>query len=481
MNNQIVKLFGLIVVLYATLLGFTSYWSVFEAKGLRENTANRRPLLEEQRIKRGDILASDGSVIAHSNPVGEGSDQIYVRDYPEGELYGNPIGYSYVERGRVGFEQSHNDQLVGNKTEFLSVLDQLRGHRQEGDNVQSALDPEAQRIATEALGGDNGSVVAIEPSTGKVRTMVSTPGYDPNLVPDQFAQLNRAQDSPLFNRATQSGYPPGSAMKVVTATAALDSGEFTPDSTVNGRNNVPISGVPLQNFAGESFGDIDLTTALTHSVNTVWGQVAEKLGKDEIYKYMDRFGFNRKPPLDFPGPQLATSGVFEGDKLLDENDSIDIGRVAIGQERLKVTPLQMAMVVSAVANKGVLMRPRLWEKAIDPDGREDEMDPQAVDRVMSEETSAALTKMMTDVVNEGTGGAAALASDQVAGKTGTAEIDPSANINQAWFIGFAPADDPRIAVAATVERTSGEGGTVAAPIVKQVMESLLSSSGGSGG
>ncbi|MGZ5307594.1 MAG: peptidoglycan D,D-transpeptidase FtsI family protein [Solirubrobacterales bacterium] len=480
MNAQIVKLFGLIVVLYAMLVGFTSYWSVFEAKGLKENAANRRPLLEEQRIHRGEILASDGSVIARSEPQGTGSDQIYVREYPEGELFGNPIGYSFVERGRIGFEQSHNDQLVGNKTEFLSVLDQLRGHRQEGDNVQSALDPEAQRVATEALGGEPGSVVAIEPSTGKVRTMVSTPGYDPNLVPDEFAELNRAEDSPLFNRATQSGYPPGSAMKVVTATAALDSGDFTPESKVNGDTNVKISGVPLQNFGGESFGPVDLTNALTHSINTVWAQVAEKLGKDEIYKYMNRFGFNRKPPLDYPGPQLATSGVFDGDKLLTQNDSIDIGRVAIGQERLKVTPLQMAMVVSAVANDGVLMRPRLWEKAIDPDGREDNMDPEQVDRVMSSETSAALTKMMTDVVNEGTGGAAALAGDQVAGKTGTAEIDPSGNVNQAWFIGFAPADDPRIAIAATVERTSGEGGTVAAPIAKQVLEVLLANSGGGG-
>ncbi len=476
MNTQIVKLFGLLVILYALLLGFTSYWSVFEAKGLREHTANRRPLLEEQQIERGKILAADGSVIAESNPIGDGGDRIYVRDYPEGELYGNPIGYSFVERGRVGFEQSHNDELVGNKTEFLSILDQLRGHRQEGDDVTSALDPDAQRIATEALAGEKGSVVAIEPSTGKVRAMVSTPTYDPNLVPDDFAELNSASDSPLFNRATQAGYPTGSAMKVVTATAALDSGEFSPDSRVNGDSNVPISGVPLQNFGNKDFGEVDLTTALTNSVNTVWAQVAESLGTETMYKYMDRFGFNTKPPLDYPGQQLATSGVFEGDELLTADDAIDIGRVAIGQERLRVTPLQMGMVVSAVANDGVLMKPRLWEKVTDPDGRESELEPSPVDRVMSEETSAQLTEMMSDVVNEGTGGAAALASSQVAGKTGTAERDPSRNINHAWFIGFAPADDPQIAVVATVEETSGTGGDVAAPIAQQVLESLVDQS-----
>jgi penicillin-binding protein A len=476
-NAQIVKLFGFVLALYALILGFTSYWSVFEAKGLKENIANKRPLLEEQQIHRGEILASDGTTkIAYSTPTaGAGGAKIYVRHYPEGSLYGNPIGYSFVDRGRVGFEQSHNDELVGNKTEFLSILDQLRGHAQVGDNVQSALDPEAQQVATDALGSQKGSIVAIEPSTGKVRVMVSNPTYDPNDVATDagFTELNKDPNAPLFNRATQSGYPPGSAMKVVTATAALDSGDFTPDSVVNGDTNVKISGVPLQNFGGESFGDIPLTEALTHSVNTVWAQVAEKLGKDEVYKYMDRYGFDRKPQLDYPPEQLATSGVFDGGKLLDQNDSIDIGRVAIGQERLKVTPLQMAEVVATVANKGVLMRPRLWEKRTDQDGRETSMEPTEIDRVMSEETASSLTKMMTDVVNEGTGGAASLGAIQVAGKTGTAEIDPSRNINQPWFIGFAPAEDPKIAIAVTVERSSGEGGTVAAPIAKQVLEVLL--------
>ena len=145
MNRQIVKLFGFLLVLYALLFGFTSYWSIFDADSLKANQANRRPLLEEQKIKRGDILADDGSVIARSRPVGKGNNKIYVRHYPQGALFGNPIGYSFVTQGRVGFELSHNDELVGNKTEFLSVLDELQGHAQEGDNVQSSLDPAAQR------------------------------------------------------------------------------------------------------------------------------------------------------------------------------------------------------------------------------------------------------------------------------------------------------------------------------------------------
>jgi penicillin-binding protein A len=483
MNPQIVKLFGSVLVLYALLFGFTSYWSIFDADGLQANVDNKRPLLEEQQIHRGEILAADGSVIAKSNPHGRGGNKTYVRTYPQGGLFGNPIGYNFVERGRVGFELSHNDELVGDKTEFLSILDRIQGRTQEGSNVQSSLDPEAQQTAVDALDGRKGSVVAMVPSTGEIRAMVSLPEYDPNAVKDSksFQELNSDPNAPLFNRATQAGYQPGSTMKVVTATAALDSGEFDPDTVLNADSPKVISGVPLANSGNQSFGDIAMTTALTNSVNTYWAQVGEKLGKDTMYKYMDRFGFNAQPPLDYPSFQIAPSGEFANGRLLNKNsDLIDVGRMAIGQDKLNVTPLQMAMVASAVANKGELMEPRLWSKVIDSDGREDDLKPERQSRVMSEDTAAQLTSMMEDVVNEGTGGAAALANDQVAGKTGTAEITLD-GVNQAWFIGFAPAADPRIAVAATVERTSGEGGTVAAPIAQQVLEVLLANSAGDGG
>ena len=476
MNRQIVKLFGLILVLYALLFGFTSYWSVFDSDSLKANTANRRPLLEEQRIHRGSILADDGrTVIAKSTPQGKGNNQIFVRHYPLGSLFGNPIGYSFVDRGRVGFELSHNDELVGNKTEFLSVLDELQGHAQVGDNVQSSLNENAQRAAVDGLAGRRGSVVAIVPSTGEVKAMVSIPEYDPNSVENAntFKRLNADDSAPLFNRATQAGYPPGSTMKVVTATAALDSGEFTPNSVLSGRSPIAIEGVPLANSGGEQFGDIPMTTALTNSVNTWWAQAGEKLGKDTMFKYMDRYGFNAKPRLDYPAFQLAASGVYDGNKLLGPDAAIDIGRVAIGQERLRVTPLQMAEVAATVANKGELMEPRLWSKVIDPDGREDKLDPSRQSRVMSEDTASELNGMMQDVVNEGTGTAAAVSGIDVAGKTGTAEISPG--VNDAWFIGFAPADDPKIAISCIVEHTSGFGGPTCGPIFSAVAESLLGS------
>ena len=479
MNRQIVKLFGLILVLYALLFGFTSYWSVFDSSSLKANTANRRPLLEEQRIHRGSILADDGSVIARSTPQGKGNNKIYVRHYPLGSLFGNPIGYSYVDRGRVGTELAHNDELVGNKTEFLSVLDELQGHSQVGDTLTSSLDPQAQRAAVDGLAGRRGSVVAIVPSTGEVRAMVSVPTYDPNEVENSntFQRLNSQTSAPLFNRATQAGYPPGSTMKVVTATAGLDSGDLTPSSTFSGRSPIAIEGVPLANSGGEQFGTIDMTTALTNSVNTWWAQAGEKIGKDTMFKYMDRYGFNAKPRLDYPGFQLAASGVYDGNKLLGPSDSIDIGRVAIGQERLRVTPLQMAEVAATVANKGELMEPRLWSKVTDPDGRDTKMDPAHQSRVMSEDTASQLNTMMQSVVNEGTGTAAAVSGIDVAGKTGTAEISPG--VNDAWFIGFAPANDPQIAISCIVEHTSGFGGPTCGPIFKAVAESLLQ--GNSGG
>jgi peptidoglycan glycosyltransferase len=471
MNVRIGHLFGLVVLLFGLLVGFTSYWSVFDAHGLETNTANKRLLLEEQRIRRGLIFARDGTVLARNKATGKGSSRFYHRTYLTANLFSHVVGYSYIQLGRSGIERSHNDQLTGKSNEFATVFDEIRGKEREGDDLLTGLDADGQRTAIQALAGRAGSVVAIEPQTGAVRVLASVPDFDPNRIPTDFQRLNRAPQSPLFDRGVQSGYPPGSTFKVVTATAAVDSGRFTPQSVLNGKSPKLIGGVPLTNFGNEQFGDITLTTALTHSVNTVWGQVGERLGKGTMFEYMKRFGFNRKPSIDLPSDEIRSSGVFSGRKLLDRGDAVDIGRVAIGQERLLVTPLQMAMVVSAIANGGKLMRPHLVEEVKDPDGRTvSRVKPSVESDVMRPQTATALATMMSEVVREGTGTAAALSGISVAGKTGTAEVGGT---NQAWFIAFAPVDAPRIAIAATVERTPGQGGTIAAPVAKQVMEALL--------
>jgi peptidoglycan glycosyltransferase len=478
-NAPISKLFVLVLLLFAAVVGFTSYWSVVDAENLKQNPENRRLLLEEAQIQRGTITSADGELIAESVPVGstEG-EKFYERRYPLGELFSHPVGYYFLESGRSGVELEADAELAGRKAEFLTLLEELEGQVQEGDDITVTLDAAAQRVAYESLGGEVGAVVAIEPSTGAIRVAASNPTFDPNSVgdPGTFKELEDDEESALLNRATQNPYAPGSTMKVVTAAAALDSGEFAPETTLNGNSGVPISGVPLANSGGQDFGTIDMTTALTNSVNTYWAQVGEQLGADTMFEYMDRFGFNGDPPVEYPDGELGPSGVIpSGGTLLDAGDSIDIGRVAIGQERLLATPLQMAIVVATVANGGKMMEPTFVQSVTDPDGRTREEQPEVAETVMSEETAATLTDMMTNVTNEGTASALSVAgADEFAGKTGTAEVQAEdCPDNRGWFIGFAPSSDPQVAVAAVVECTAGFGGETAGPIATDVMAALL--------
>jgi peptidoglycan glycosyltransferase len=480
-NAPILRLFALVLVLFAALAGMTSYNSVINADHYRDNALNKRPQIEQALVKRGRILARDGSLLARS--VRDAKGDVYRRRYsPAAIRFSHVIGYDYgLTIGRAGLEKSRNDALAGvDDNELTSIVDDLSGKRTVGDNVITNLDPQAQAVALQALNGRRGSVVALEPATGKVRVMASTPGFDPNSLSDSktFSRLSQEGTSPLFNRATQAGYAPGSTMKVVTAAAALDSGEFTPESTVSGKSPIIISGVPLKNFSDEQFGQITLTTALTHSVNTVWAPIAVKLGHDTMADYMKRFGFDTDPPMDYPDDQMFSSGVFDvkAQKLIPtESDRVDIGRVGIGQERLRVTPLQMATVAATVANGGVRMAPHITNRIVDEDGRTvKRIAPDEVQRVMSARSAEQLTQMMANVVAEGTGTAAALEGIEVAGKTGTAELNIAQRLNQPWFIGFAPRSSPKVAVAVTLENiVGGQGGVDAAPIAKQVMESLL--------
>jgi penicillin-binding protein A len=487
-NTPIRRIYVLILLLFGLLVYFTSKWAVFDSDELQAKTENRRPLIAEQQIPRGSITTSDGVLIAESHPEGGGANPVYVRDYPEEDpkTFGNPVGYSFVEVGRTGIEQSENDLLSGEKNEFASIIDELQNQEPEGADITLTIDAQAQRLAVQLLEqavastpGSNGagSVVALDPSTGAVRVMASIPGFDPNSVQDAdaYRQLTRDETAPLVNRPTQSTYQPGSTMKVVTAAAALDSGEFTPESTLSGRTGIEIDGVPLQNAGGETFGDIDMDFALTHSVNTYFAQVGEQLGNETMFEYMNRFGFDKDPELDYPDNQMAPSGVYSEGHLLDESDAIDIGRVAIGQERLLVTPLQMAEVAAAVANDGKLMKPTFLQQAKDPDGRTiDELDPDEQDQVISSDTASELTEMMTHVTEEGTAAGLTVQGASFAGKTGTAEIDVEEGTNRPWFIGFAPADDPQIAVAVMLETCTGcFGGEVAGPIATQIMDDLL--------
>ena len=471
MNQPIARLFALFIVLFGVLVGFTSRWTVFEAEALRENTANRRTLLQEQRVKRGVIRTADGKVIAGST---RGRGGTYSRRYPEGSLFGHPVGYAFTNIGRSGLERQYNDALTGREDELQTVIDSLLGEDRVGHDVFTTLNSRAQQVAIDGLGDRKGAVVAMDHETGDVLVMASSPEFDPNGLDDSktFERLSTDDaNSPLLNRATQADYPPGSTFKVVTAAAALDSGRYNPDSRVSGKNGKRISGVPLNNFGSQDYGEITLTDALTNSVNTVWAEVGEKLGNDTMNEYMEKFGFFSDPELDYPDGQITPSGIRRGTRKISADSSrVDIGRVAIGQGGLEATALQMCMVAATVANGGVRMEPRLVDKVVDVDGRVvDQPDPEEAGRVIDEDAAAELTRMMKNVVREGTGTAAALSGVEVAGKTGTAELNVEQRINQPWFIGFTG----RFSVAVTVERVvAGSGGEVAAPIAKRVLEAL---------
>jgi peptidoglycan glycosyltransferase len=392
------------------------------------------------------------------------------------------VGFSYIRNGRRGLEVSRNDDLTGDEDEFASILAGLESRDREGNDVVTNLDIAGTNAAVAALAGRKGAVVAIEPQTGKVRVMVSIPEYDPNLIPSQIRAFEDNQDQPLLNRTTQELYPPGSTFKVVTATAALDSGEVTPETVIDGSSPKEISGVPLENSGGQDFGPISFTDALTNSVNTVFAEVGERVGRERLVEYMRRFGFYEDPQLDYPDFQMIPSGILDGEGDYVD-DGFDAGRVAIGQGGLegeiRAGPLQMAQVAAAVANGGRLMKPRLTDRIVQKDGRiKERIEPDLQAVVMKPETAEQLTAMMSRVVEEGTGTAGSLAGIRVAGKTGTAEVGANREFTQPWFIAFAPVEDPRMAIAVTVERTTGQGGTVAAPIAKSVLEALLGGGGG---
>jgi peptidoglycan glycosyltransferase len=459
-NGSIARLFGLVLVLFALLVGFTSRWTVFEAEALRDNSNNRRELLAEQLIKRGLIRDDDGQVLARSPAEPQ---KRFGRRYPTGPLFAHAVGCTSIDRGRAGLEDFYNDALTGRATNAIDAVTRLLGPAKVGDNLRTTLSEKAQKVATDALDSreQKGAVVALELKTGAVKVLAAKPSFDPNG-DDCGANLNLA---------TQGLFPPGSTMKAVTASAAIDSGKYQPDSRVSGENGKEISGAPLNNFGDEDFGDVDLTFALTNSVNTVWAEVAEKLGKRTMADYMEKFGFFKDPPMDYPDNQMVASGVNKGRKRLVKptSDQVDIGRVAIGQGDLEVTPLQMASVAQTIGNGGVRMEPRLVAKVVDQDGRTvDEPLPEEAERVMSEDSAQKVGDMMRNVVKEGTGTAAALEGVDVAGKTGTAEVNLQ-GLNDPWFIGFTD----RFAVAVVFERVQGgTGGTISAPVAKAVLESL---------
>ncbi len=468
MSAPIARLFGFIVLLFALLIVWTSRWTVFEASSLNNNPLNHRTLLDELKIKRGRILADDGTVLARSVPA---AGHTWSRSYPTGSLFAQAVGYSIATEGRAaGLELSRSQDLRGDQTGISSVFGPLSSTNV-GDDVYTTLDPKAQRAAEQALAGQHGAVVALNPSTGAVKVMYANPSYDDNNVD--------APGTSTFNRTTQGSYAPGSTFKIVTAIAGIDSGLYTPNSTINGNSPITVSGVPLANDGGQSYGPVSFTDAMTFSINTVFAQVAEHVGRATMTKYMQRLGFYARPPLDYPSDEINASEPFSphGKAYPPASPDEDIGRIGIGQGGMLVTPLQMAMVAAAVANHGALMTPHLASRVVNPQGQTVQtISPTVQSQVMSAGTAAGVTSMMEKVVEEGTGTPVQIPGITIAGKTGTAQIGANgSNLTQPAFVAFAPVQNPKVAIAVMVDESQGGfGATVAAPIARAVLQVLLS-------
>jgi penicillin-binding protein A len=482
-NRSISRIFFVGTLLFVALIVNLTYLQVIRADKLRDDPVNHRQIAEQMRIRRGSMLGYDGSVIAGSKR----ESGFYVRTYPHGALAPQIVGYNSFLYGRSGLEQSMNDYLTGEKTtlDVSSLKDKLLGKKQRGANVRLTIVPDVQKAAQDALLGQRGAIVALDPTTGAVIAAASAPSYDPATLEADWSKLIRDPASPLLSRTTQGLYPPGSAFKVVTATAGLESGDFTPQTVFDDTGTYVVYGGKVTNYHGAIFGQHTFTQALTDSVNTTFARVGVEVGKETMISTMQGFGFWQVPPLELPDGQTLASGRYRGGRLLPPDAKMDplaVAWMSVGQERLLATPLQMALVAAAVANQGKVATPYLVQDVVEPAEKGDDAGsgtaPNVIFRAapttwttaMDPQTAATLNTIMQQVVNAGTGTAAALQGIQVAGKTGTAEKGDS---NVAWFIAFAPAAAPRVAVAVTVEDTAFTGGDVAAPLAAKVISAAL--------
>ena len=491
MNRQVTKLAVASLILLSALIVATTYWQTWASAGLAEKQDNAIQRVAQFRIKRGVIRAADGTLLATNVRRKAGGQTLYFRRYPTRGLFAQLVGYSTQVRSRAGLEESENAYLTSSNANLGTILnktlDKIKGVTITGNDLILSVRPRIQRLAMSQLAGKCGAAVVMNPKTGKVYALASQPTYDPNLVENHFNLIKAPgapchPAAPLLNRATDGLFTPGSTFKVVTATAALNAHKFTPESTFYDPGYCVEYGKQVSNAASpdgpvESFGHPTLAQGLQHSINSVFCNVGKAIGAGLILDYMKKFGFYKDPPLETPANERTPSGLYHGGRLFfppHPATQVDPGRLAFGQETLAVTPLQMAMVASTIAKRGVAMNPQVLDRVVDSGGKTIvRVHPKELRRVMSRQTADEITSMMVAAVNDGTGGAAAIPGISVAGKTGTAETGTS-GINTTWFICFAPAENPKVAVAVTLENQTGFGGTTAAPIAKQLMQAVLS-------
>jgi peptidoglycan glycosyltransferase len=482
MNKELKRISAVVLLMFVALFLSSSVIQVVSADGLRTDPRNVRTMYDSFSAQRGPLLI-DGVPIAQSDPVDD--DFSYLRVYANGPLYAPVTGYFTLNQGNTGVEGALNDYLSGTSdSQFFDQINRIfTGQKARGDAVELTIDPAVQQAAWDALGENSGSVVAIDPKTGAILAMVSKSSFDPNVlavhdtdaVIAAYNALSADPGDPLQNRAIAGDlYTPGSVFKLVVVAAALESGTYTPDSEFPNPPTFTLPGTSsvITNSEGGSCGGtetVTIATALRLSCNIPFAQLGAALGYDAIHAKAKELGFEAALEV----PMTTTPSVYPQ----TESDAQQM-LSSFGQASVRVTPMQIAMVSAAVANGGALMQPTLVESVLAPDlSVREELQPTVYNTPMSPETASTMTQMMVAGVSNGVASNARISGVSVAGKTGTAE-NGQGEPYTLWFTGFAPAEDPRVAVAVVVENggglgRSGFGNTVAAPIAKKVLEAVL--------
>ncbi len=480
MNRQIRRLGIGLLVLYVALFVQLNVIQVLRANAYNEHPENTRAIIRDFSRPRGQILSAEGAVLARSVPVD--SPFKLQREYPEGELFAHVTGYFSLNAGADGVERTYNDALAGRTGERIEELGELLlGEPRTGD-VSLTIPADVQRVARDALGARRGSVVALDPRDGSVLALWSFPSYDPNLL--SSVDLDAARDArerlladeanPLLPRSYRETYFPGSTFKVVTAAAGLASGSVTTTSPVYPTSSAyvpPLTRQPIRNFGGGTCGGA-FPAILRVSCNTAFAQMGVDLGAETLVTKAEDFGFNDVPPLDLPA--VVASSI--GDVASFQQNTPVLAMTAIGQNAVRSSPLQMALVAAGVANGGDVMVPHVMREVRDNEGRVvASWEPISWTQAVRPDVAATLTEAMAEVVARGTATRLAVPGVATAGKTGTAQLGNG--LSHAWIVGFAPVEAPRVAVAVIVEAQPGAneqtGGRVAAPIAQAVLDAAL--------
>lgn len=481
MNTAIRHLSIVLIGLFVLLIVNLSWIQGIDADAINNHPANTGRAIQRQYAReRGPLISADGVTLAESVPTSD--DLRFQRRYPLGGLTGQVTGYLSVQNGSDFAEKAFNDELLGSEALVTpsSIIDRLEGDLP-GDAVQLTLDTRVQKVARDRLEGREGSVVALDPRTGAVIALYSNPTFDPNPLASHdakaagaaFERLNDDPEKPLLPRAFREIFPPGSTFKIVTTVAALASGAATPDTEFPTETELvlPQTRRTLSNFEDERCGGT-LEESFVKSCNTVFGALALQMGAATMSQAAGGFGFNQDVPFALRAAKSTYPDVAE----LDQNKP-ELAFSGIGQGNVAASPLEMCLTAAAIANSGVVMTPQIAKVVRDPKGNALEtFGPRPWLTATNPQTAAQLKAMMIGVVEDGTGRPAALDDVQVAGKTGTAQTGRGGEPH-AWFVGFAPAEAPRVAVAVLVEEGGGTGGTVAGPVAADVLEAALEVSG----